>query len=81
MHIVESQGGKLRVNIKNIHSSRVYGMNSFSGSCEEQRAVAPRINNMLAFRKFVFERDDSHELERDGTLVTSLVGYKMVAKR
>ena len=80
-HIVESQEGNSASAQHNIHASRVCGMNNFSGACEEQRAVALRVNNMLAFRRFVFERDDSHELEGGGAHVTCLVGYKMMEKR
>ena len=80
-NIIESQGGTSASVQNNIHASRVSGMNNVSGACEQQSAVASRINNMLAFRKFVFEREDSHELEGGGAVVTCLVGYKVVSKR
>ena len=56
-------------------------MNNSSSACDKQSAVASRINNMLAVRKFVFGQDDSHQLEGGGAHVTCLVGYKMVEKR
>ena len=64
-----------------MHASSVSGMKNFAGAYEKQSAVASRTNNMLAFRKFVFEWDDSHDVGRVGALATCPVGYKMVANR